>query len=107
RPTSARDLASEFHDALMMTQSGPLPEEYRRPPTPTAVPAAPETVVAAENPTPVTYDPNSVSYRMEAWMPDAIASHKLRGFVHDHAGEVIESVPGKIRVRIGSNPSAA
>ena len=34
-------------------------------------------------------------------MPDAIAGFKLRGFVHDHDGEVLESVPGKIRVRIG------
>jgi eukaryotic-like serine/threonine-protein kinase len=34
-------------------------------------------------------------------MPDAIAGFKLRGFVHDYEGEVLESVPGRIRVRIG------
>jgi serine/threonine-protein kinase len=38
---------------------------------------------------------------MEAWMPDTIAGFKLRGFVHDYDGEVLESVPGRIRVRIG------
>jgi serine/threonine-protein kinase len=101
RPTSARDLASEYHDALMMTQSGPLPEEYRRPTTQATLPPPAEQPTPVE-PTPATYDPNAVSYRMEAWMPDAIASYKLRGFVHDHHGEVIESVPGRIRVRLGS-----
>ena len=41
-------------------------------------------------------------------MPDIIATNKLRGFVQDNNGEVIESVPGKIKMRIGSvkNPSA-
>ena len=34
-------------------------------------------------------------------MPDVIASRKLRGFVQDFGGEVIESVPGTIRVRLG------
>jgi len=38
---------------------------------------------------------------MEAWMPEQIAIMKLRGFVHDCGGEVIESVPGLIRVRLG------
>jgi serine/threonine-protein kinase len=39
---------------------------------------------------------------MEAWMPDVIATNKLRGFVQDNNGEVIESVPGRIRMRIGA-----
>jgi hypothetical protein len=38
---------------------------------------------------------------MEAWMPERIAIMKLRGFVHDAGGEVVESVPGLIRVRLG------
>jgi serine/threonine-protein kinase len=42
---------------------------------------------------------------MEAWMPDTIASYKLRGFVNDMGGEVLESVPGMIRVRLGGNGS--
>ncbi len=34
-------------------------------------------------------------------MPESIAAYKLRGFVHDFGGEVLESVPGLIRVRLG------
>ncbi len=39
---------------------------------------------------------------MEAWMPDGIATYKLKGFVHDFQGEVVESVPGMIRVQLGN-----
>jgi serine/threonine-protein kinase len=39
-------------------------------------------------------------FQMEAWMPESIAIVKLRGFVHDAGGEVIESLPGLIRVRL-------
>ena len=39
---------------------------------------------------------------MEAWLPERIAIMKLRGFVHDSGGEVVESLPGLIRVRLGS-----
>ena len=34
-------------------------------------------------------------------MPETIAAHKLRGFVHDAKGVVLESLPGLIRVRLG------
>ena len=34
-------------------------------------------------------------------MPEKIAIMKLRGFVHDGGGEVVESVPGLIKVRLG------
>ena len=43
--------------------------------------------------------------QMEAWMPDTIATYKLRGFVQDNNGEVLESVPGKIKMRIGGDGS--
>ena len=102
RPASARDLAREFHDALMLSQSSPPPDEALRSPFAETDPAQPAASTPTPLPTvPATYDPNAVTYRMEAWMPDAIASYKLRGFVNDHDGEVIESVPGRIRVRLG------
>jgi eukaryotic-like serine/threonine-protein kinase len=44
---------------------------------------------------------SSLPFHLEAWMPETIAMMKLRGFVHDCGGEVIESVPGLIRVRLG------
>ena len=34
-------------------------------------------------------------------MPETIATYKLRGFIHDVGGELVESVPGRIRVRLG------
>jgi serine/threonine-protein kinase len=106
RPASARDLAREFHDALMMSQSGPPPEEATRTPAEPVGPAAEaETTTPPQlTPPPAPYDPNAVTYRMEAWMPDTIASYKLRGFVNDQDGEVMESVPGRIRVRLGGKP---
>ena len=54
-------------------------------------------------PTPGTHGRDSavLPFHMEAWMPEQIAIMKLRGFVHDCGGEVIESVPGLIRVRLG------
>jgi len=46
-------------------------------------------------------DPNVVEHSLEANMPEAIAIVKLKGFIFDLGGEVIESVPGMIRVRLG------
>ena len=50
-------------------------------------------------------DPNAIAFYLEAWMPEAVAVHKLRGFVHDAKGEVVQSVPGLIRVRLGGQGS--
>ena len=33
-------------------------------------------------------------------MPESMAMLKLKGFIHDLGGEVVESVPGMIRVRL-------
>jgi serine/threonine-protein kinase len=44
---------------------------------------------------------------MEAWMPERIAIVKLRGFVHDAGGEVVESVPGLIKVRLGGRKASS
>lgn len=46
-------------------------------------------------------DLTALPFQMEAWMPEQIAIVKLRGFVHDVGGEVLESAPGLIRVRLG------
>jgi serine/threonine-protein kinase len=45
-------------------------------------------------------DRHAVQHRMEARMPEALAMLKLKGFIHDLGGEVIESIPGMIRVRL-------
>ena len=46
-------------------------------------------------------DPLTIVHHLEAWMPERVAAYKLRGFVQDVGGELIESVPGRIRVRLG------
>jgi serine/threonine protein kinase len=50
-------------------------------------------------------DPFAVVHILEAWMPERIAEYKLRGFIHDVGGEVVESVPGRILVRFGGRSS--
>ena len=47
------------------------------------------------------FDSHQIVHQLEAWMPETIATYKLRGFVQDVGGEVVESVPGRIRVRLG------
>ncbi len=106
RPGSARDLAHEFQEAVLHaeTRSNEVPVPEPAPaPVAESVPSTPTKVLT---PPPGTYDPNVVVHQMEAWMPDAIASYKLRGFVQDYDGEVLESSPGRIRVRLGGHSSA-
>jgi serine/threonine-protein kinase len=46
-------------------------------------------------------------FHLEAWMPEQVAIMKLRGFVHDAGGEVVESLPGLIKVRLGGRKGQA
>jgi serine/threonine-protein kinase len=120
RPSSARELAERFEAALAASQEAgggdaaygapngradvafPPTQRHAPPPAPTAaVPTA-----AGPLPTPThDYDPLASVHHLEAWMPEAIAAHKLRGFIQDVGGEVIESVPGRITVRLGGKGS--
>ncbi len=118
RPRHARELAERYETALLGTPPGPEP--YRpavpafSPPTlvpsrapvsvagPPALVPEPPPAPPAENP---AHDPLTVVHHLEAWMPESIAAYKLRGFVHDVGGEVVESVPGRIRVRVGGKGS--
>src|SRR5262249_48783544 len=62
----------------------------------------PKTPAAA--PKPVTIKkmnhPHAIMWKLEAWMTEQIAAIKLRGFLSDIGGEVIESQPGFIRMRL-------
>jgi serine/threonine-protein kinase len=57
---------------------------------------------AVKTPPPVTREASVLPFHMEAWMPESIALMKLRGFVHDAGGEVLESKGELVRVRLGS-----
>jgi serine/threonine-protein kinase len=117
RPQNARAIAEAFEEVLLQ-RSGmaitpgpvatppPLPAELpaEPPPVPAAPPAAtpPPATAAVPPPAPhLTFDPLAVVHHLEAWMPEKIATYKLRGFIHDVGGELLESVPGRIRVRLG------
>jgi tRNA A-37 threonylcarbamoyl transferase component Bud32 len=96
RPATALELAERFeaalaHDAL---------------PPGAAPPDSPE---GAEEGIPqlpaVEVEEGAVVHQLEAWMPESVAVYKLRGFVGDVGGEVVESSPGLIRVRLGGRGS--
>jgi serine/threonine protein kinase len=105
RPSCARELAERYETALAHQQvlDEQVPPPHLRPPkTPvTTVPGSPGEPLPPGPPV----DPDAVVHYMEAWMPETIATYKLRGFVQDVGGEVIESVPGRIRVRLGGRGS--
>ena len=101
-PTQRRELAEKYNDALARSVQRDPAVPAGEPAVGSAgeaPPAAKTEVIAQTAPTP--HDANMIVHQMEAWMPDAIATFKLRGFVQDIDGEVLESVPGMIRVRIG------
>jgi serine/threonine-protein kinase len=108
RPKSAWELALAYEKALGRrlvggratsggaprspgSSSGAFPAVSRA--AALAAPAAPMGVPAV--------DRNAVQHTVEAIMPEVMAMMKLRGFIGDLGGEVIESVPGLIRVRLG------
>src|SRR5438132_1439042 len=88
RPQSARELAQRYGEASGQTIWNE--EDSAEAIAPVAV-ESPAT--AAES-----NDPNAVAYHLEAWMPEQVAAVKLRGFLDPAGGEVVESVPGRIRV---------
>jgi serine/threonine-protein kinase len=92
RPQSARELAELYETALSFDQSGM---------------AGPAEVIAPKSKLgpALINDPNSLSFTMEAWMPESIAVVKLQGFAHDLEGQIVESVPGVVRMKL--NPPSA
>lgn len=83
RPQSARELAQRFGAAL--GQAIARPEDF---------PAVEAVRCQQARSSSVELD------RFEAWMPEQIAVMKLRGFIDGVGGEVIDSQPGSLRVRL-------
>jgi hypothetical protein len=94
RPQTAFDLANRFHRALGRTTA--LSERDFQP-------ASMANLEASGMPMP-GHTAEQIVEVLEAWMPEPIALVKLRGFVEDEGGRVIESRPGLIRVRLGEPP---
>ncbi len=98
RPKDAAELARRYEQALgrriapaRLTVVGPASVTETPPPRPTVVPAP-----AARPPE----DRNALRQSFEACMPEVMAMMKIKGFIFDLGGEVVESVPGMIRVRL-------
>ena len=117
RPQHARELAERYDTALERAKAaldaraarhGP-PKGWSSHVMPAIEPTKPwedTEAVTSSAPTVVHPSPSReeavLPFHMEAWMPEQIAIMKLRGFVHDAGGEVVESVPGLIKVRLNS-----
>jgi eukaryotic-like serine/threonine-protein kinase len=97
RPKSAWELAVAYEKALgrrILAGRGSSGHGVPRP-------AAPADQSRGPQPTaPAAVDSNAFRHSVEANMPEAMAMLKLKGFVYDLGGEVQESVPGMIRVRV-------
>ena len=60
--------------------------------------APPQTPSPSMNRDPQTRESLALPFKMDAWMPETIALMKLRGFVQDYGGEVLESTSRLVRV---------
>ena len=94
RPQTARQLAERYENALGRKLT--RPEDWVLPAGLRASGARPAVSIPDRNPA----DRHTVVHRLEAWMPERIAVIKIQGFVHDMGGQIVDSVPGMIRVRL-------
>jgi serine/threonine protein kinase len=132
RPRNARDLAERYEAALAADAAATAP----RAPSSTAarlqrpglrgkrLPAPPQQAQPSSQapsqlqqqptraappkqlPPAATTDPTAVVHQIDAWMPERIAAYKLHGFIQDTGGDMLSSVPGCIRVRLGGKGSS-
>jgi serine/threonine-protein kinase len=115
RPSSARELAERYEKAILDQVASTSVPEPPRAPSPvngqvrqggaraSANPEDPALEGAVSVITPPVLgvsDPLTIVHHIEAWMQERVATYKLRGFVHEVGGELIESVPGRIRIRL-------
>jgi eukaryotic-like serine/threonine-protein kinase len=95
RPKTPMDLAHSYERALGRR----LNIHRALPPTPPAAAAATASQTAAK-----MSDRNVFQHSVEASMSEGMAMIKIKGFIFDLGGEVVESVPGMIRVRVPDAP---
>jgi eukaryotic-like serine/threonine-protein kinase len=102
RPASANEVLCRYEVAL--GKRFPLPRRTGVVPTLKGAPPAATPSSGPATPVPkklkTTADHHAVENRFEAHMPESMAILKLKGFIQDLGGEVVESVPGLIRVRL-------
>jgi eukaryotic-like serine/threonine-protein kinase len=95
RPQSAEELATRFEEVL-----GKKIYDRSQSPSPGSL-SKPSVVIRKMQNAPVlAAEKNAVVKRLTATMPESMAMLKLKGFIHDLGGEIVESVPGRIKVRL-------
>lgn len=92
-------------DSLPILLTATAPELL--PPKLGAEPLVPKPNAVAVTPEPPQKAPAMLSFQMEAYMPESIAIMKLRGFAHDAGGQILESFPGMVRLRMGARPNTS
>lgn len=103
RPQSARELAEEYGHALGVRIY--RPEDCAA--AAMNITPPPALAAAVRRSTEAPIDPNAIVHQLEAWMPERIAVVKLKGFVDDVGGQLVESTPGKLRVRLPAGQESA
>jgi serine/threonine protein kinase len=101
RPKSAAELAQAYEKALGRRIIAPRAGSASK--QGSAKPTGIRPILAMPTPMPsprAVGDPNVIRQSIEAAMPEAMAMIKLKGFIFDLGGEVVESVPGLIKVRL-------
>jgi serine/threonine-protein kinase len=93
RPYDADELAKSYERALCEKITVDVPPEQvasqsAMPPQPAVAPVVPRSV------------PGGRIYTLQAWMPERIAVLKLQGFLDGAGGEVVDSQPGLVRLRL-------
>ena len=109
RPEERYNTAREFYSRYMeaLTAGDDIYQSHAPMAAPQAQPSQRNSGVmrtqdAVPPPLPDILDPATLAYQMQAWMPHTVASFKLTGFIQDVRGELVESLPGKIRVLLGA-----
>jgi len=102
RPQSAEELALRYEEALgkKIYEKGPPPVRASLS-RPGVIIRKREDRPSSANGNGVAAERNAIVQRVMATMPESMAMLKLKGFISDLGGEIVESVPGLIRVRLG------
>jgi serine/threonine protein kinase len=98
RQQRARDVAQMFGSAVGVDYWKLTQPEGWEPPSAQTPAVAPATRSSGDFKIP---DPYQVNHEFNAFVPERLAAAKIRGFVDDLKGEVLESEPGLIRLRLG------
>ena len=91
RPQSAEEVAKRYEEAL----GRKIYEKVQ----PSSSPSKPGVLIRKLG---SLAERNAIVRRVTAVMPESMAMLKLKGFIYDLGGEIVESVPGLIRVRLAS-----